>query len=312
MSMNIKSFLKRFSKQFLRRVFEVGQKIGVDILPRHFYSEIPNIGELRNSNEWKQAYSMKGVNGIDSIEQISFIRQCCTDKVSGQLQQGNIHQQACEKNGAQGFGKIESEFLFAFIVRHQPKQIFQIGCGVSTAVCLAAAEFCEYTPEIICVEPYPTPYLTDMQNQGKVNLIRKKVQNLDMEYIDQLRDDLLFFVDSTHTLGPAGEVGRIILEMLPRLKKDAWVHFHDIYFPYDYDRGVLDSALFFQHESILLHGFLAFNSKFEIAASFSMLHYAEPKSLGDVFPSYHPGKNDDGLGCDGGDFPSSVYLRVID
>ena len=115
----------------------------------------------------------------------------------------------------------------------RPKQIFQIGCGVSTAVCLLAAEYAGYTPEVICVEPYPTNYLVQEANQGRITLIRQKAQLLDLKVVETLNNNILFFVDSTHTLGPTGEVSRIILEMLPRLKAGALVHFHDIKFPYD-------------------------------------------------------------------------------
>ncbi|HSQ03114.1 MAG TPA: hypothetical protein VLN59_03700, partial [Burkholderiales bacterium] len=123
--------------------------------------------------------------------------------------------------------------------------------------------------------------------------------------------DLLFFVDSTHTLGPAGEVSRIILEMLPRLKAGAWVHFHDILFPYDYDRHILSESLFFQHESALLHGFLVGNQHYAIKASLSMLHYRKPRELATLLPRYTPAGNDEGLHIRAGHFPSSTYLSVV-
>ena len=150
-----------------------------------------------------------------------------------------------------GFGSVEADFLYAFVASKRPKQIFQIGCGVSTAVCLAAAADASYTPQVSCVEPYPTPYLVDEANRGTITLIREMAQTLSLSMVEELGADVLFFVDSTHTLGPAGEVSRIVLEMLPRLKTGAYVHFHDITFPYDYSRHVLDGALFFQHESAL-------------------------------------------------------------
>src|SRR5215472_187954 len=103
-------------------------------------------------------------------------------------------------------------------------------------------------------------------------------QSVDLATIDELGPDSLFFVDSTHSLGPGGEVSRIILEMLPRLKPGASVHFHDITFPYDYARDVLET-LFFGHESVLLHAFLAFNSRFRVLAALSLLHYAAPERL---------------------------------
>jgi hypothetical protein len=112
-------------------------------------------------------------------------------------------------------------------------------------------------------------------------------------------------------LGPAGEVSRIILEMLPRLKAGARVHFHDIKFPYDYDRNILDSALFFQHESVLLHAFLSYNSRFRISASLSLLHYFSPEALAQHLPNYQPAENEKGLSKGEGHFPSSAYLEVV-
>ena len=106
-------------------------------------------------------------------------------------------------------------------------------------------------------------------------------------------------------------VSRIVLEMLPRLKAGACVHFHDITFPYDYSRHVLDSALFFQHESVLLHAFLAFNSRFRLLAALSMLHYAAPQKLAECLPNYRPAANDGGLNAGNGHFPSSAYLQVV-
>jgi len=45
------------------------------------------------------------------------------------------------------------------------------------------------------------------------------------------RRENLFFVDSTHTLGPAGEASRIVLEFLPRLRTGVMIHFHEHHFP---------------------------------------------------------------------------------
>lgn len=76
-------------------------------------------------------------------------------------------------------------------------------------------------------------------------MIREKAQEIDLSIVENLGSSLLLFVDSTHTLGPVGEVTRIVLEMLPHLNSGAVAHFHDINYPYGYTRNVLDSALFF-------------------------------------------------------------------
>jgi hypothetical protein len=295
----------------MRKVFEQGQRLGVDVLPRHFYSELPNIRALKGSQHWKAAYSMLGISGAEPDSQLAFVRECCPDPLIRRLTSKAVHILASGHNGEEGFGQIEADFLYAFVATKRPRQIFQIGCGVSTAVCLMAAEDAGYQPEVICVEPYPTQYLLREANAGRITLLREKVEILDLKVVEGLDADLLFFVDSTHTLGPAGEVSRIILEMLPRLKAAACVHFHDITFPYDYSRHTLTSALFFQHESVLLHAFLTYNSRFRILASLSMLHYLRPAALAECLPHYRPADNDEGLAKGGGHFPSSTYLQAV-
>lgn len=303
--------LKSNAKRLLYKMFEQGQRLGLDVLPRHFYSEIPNIRHLKRTADWRAPYSMAGVAGAEIAGQLEFVRSCCPRPLVEKIATARIHEQACASNGAMGFGAVEADFLYAFVASKRPKQIFQIGCGVSTAVCLLAAAEAAYTPLISCVEPYPTPYLVAQADSGAITLIREKAQTLSLSTVDGLGPDALFFVDSTHTLGPAGEVSRIVLEMLPCLKSGAWVHFHDITFPYDYSRHVLDSALFFQHESVLLHAFLAFNRRFRLLAALSMLHYAAPGNLAEFLPNYRPAANDGGLNAGKGHFPSSAYLQVV-
>lgn len=301
---------KNIVKAGFRSVFEAGQRIGLDILPRHFYSEIPDIRKLKHAGHWMKPFTMIGVAGTDIDGQLAFVREICLPDRVGTMPNGELHRRACAKNGEPGYGPIESEILYAFVRSMQPRHIVQIGCGVSTALCRMAAEAAGYSPDITCVDPYPTGYLKRLESEGKVTLIERKVETLDLEWISQLGDNLLFFVDSTHTLGPAGEVSRIILEMLPRLKQGAWVHFHDITFPYDYDRNVLDTALVFPHESALLHAFLAYNSRFRLCVSLAMLHYAAPAELAAVVPNYTPAGNHEGLAAGPGHFPSAAYIRV--
>ena len=92
-----------------------------------------------------------------------------------------------------------------------------------------------------------------------------------------------------------------------RLKSGVFVHFHDIYFPYDYSRTLLSFDLFFWGESTLLHAFLIGNSHCRIVLSTSMLHYAAPERIAALFPRYAPQHNADGLQKDGGEhFPSAT------
>lgn len=132
---------------------------------------------------------------------------------------------------------------------------------------------------------------------------------MDREELTNLNPGDLLFVDSTHTVKPGSEVNRIILDVLPRLAKEVYVHFHDIYFPYDYQRGLITEDVFFNVESTLLHAFLIDNRKYKIYFSLSMLHYFAPDRIKSCFPSYSQQSNADGLRAEvGGHFPSAIYL----
>jgi predicted O-methyltransferase YrrM len=301
--------MKSRGKLLLRQIFEWGQRLGFDVLPRHFYSEIPDIRHLRQDRNWRRPFDMTGVRGTLE-EQIEFVAEC-TQSYAARLADFPVLSHALKMNGSdEGYGEIEAEFLYCFVRRQRPKLIIQIGCGVSTAVCLLAARDEGYKPRIVCVEPYPTQFLQDAHQSGEIELVREKAQDVDVEFFRQLGAGDLFFVDSSHTLGPGGEVSRIVLGILPRLSAGTYVHFHDIWFPYDYCPHVLSADLFFLHETPLLYAFLCMNERYRIAASLSQLFHQRREELQGCFPRMVPARFQDGLMVEPGHHPSSIYLQV--
>jgi hypothetical protein len=179
-------------------------------------------------------------------------------------------------------------------------------------VCITAARESNYKPSLTCIDPYPTPFLTHAHQKGDIQLIAAKFETLDHESLADLGGGDLLFIDSSHTLGPAGEVSRIVLDLMPSLAMGVYVHFHDIWFPYDYPGDLLKKSLFFAHESALLHGFLIHNCRFEILVSMSMLHFGKTSQLAKLIPHYRPRGDVDGLTDVSGDYPSSIFLRVTE
>jgi hypothetical protein len=309
----LKRKLKNFGKQTFRNLFEIAQGFGINILPIHFYSEIPNIKELRQEEDWKQPHSMIGVKGKEIETQLAFVKECCGEALQERLKKGDIYSDACSTNGELGYGPIEADFLFCFIYSKRPKRVVQVGCGVSTAVMMLASQEADYELEITCIEPYPTEFLKKYNQLGKLTLISEKAQKVPLNILTDLGENGLLFIDSTHTVKPGSEVNRLILEVLPQLKPGSYVHFHDIYFPYDYKRELLTKDLFFPNESVLLHAFLINNHSYLLKTSLSMLHYATPNDLQKLLPNYKPNPNQFGLEVEDAQahFPSSTYIQVI-
>ena len=304
--------LKTIGKNSLRSLFEIGQRLGVDVLPRHFYSSVPRIADLKRHAHWRAAFDMAGVRGAAITEQVARLDDLFGSGRGLDWTQIKVHETAVRANGqGGGYGQIEAEALFAFIMTRRPRKVVQVGCGVSTSVILSAGERAGYTPEIVCLEPFPSAYLRRMADQGKIRLVAEGAEVCDRTLMTDLGEGDLFFVDSTHTVKPGSEVNRIILDVLPRLAAGVFVHFHDIHFPYDYQRGLLSDDIFFSVESSLLHAYLIHNARCRIVVSLSMLHYSEPNAVRRYFGSYEPQANSDGLRMPGGrHYPSATYLLM--
>ena len=307
----MKARFKGLFKRWMRGVFELGQHFGLNILPLHFYSAIPDIRELKKADHWKYARTMVDVKGADVENQLAFVRECCPDELVAAQKTSSIYETSRMRNGDDGYGRVEADFLFCFITKKRPTKIIQVGAGLSTAVILRAAEGLGYVPEVICIDPYPNRFLQEAAGKGQVKLIPQKAQLIDVGLLSDLPDGGLLFIDSTHTVKPGSEVNQLILEVLPRLPVGSWVHFHDIYFPYDYPRDLINTNLVFPNESVLLHAFLTGNQKYILRASLSMLHYARPTDLARFLPNYRAARNEHGLAISEGDAPSSIYLQAV-
>ncbi|MGC1362550.1 MAG: class I SAM-dependent methyltransferase [Silvibacterium sp.] len=300
-------------KSGLHAMFVLGQRLGWDVLPRTFYSSTPVIYELRRKEAWKQPCSMCGIRGSDLESQVSFLRECCTPPLQERLRKGGIYEYACRVNNVPaGYGPTEADFLFCYIATKRPRKIVQIGCGVSTTVILVAARESGYTPQVVCIDPNPTPYLIRAAADHILELVPNPAEEVDLDLLTSLNAGDLLFVDSSHAVRPGGEVNRIILEVLPRLVAGCSVHFHDIYFPYDYQPSLLTN-LVFREESTFLHAFLVGNERCAIAVSLSMLHHLRPAEMQAVLPNYRPAVTDRGLWMTrgSGHLPVSTYLSML-
>src|SRR4029077_20411870 len=148
---------------------------------------------------------------------------------------------------------------------------------------------------------------------GSIKLRDVAVQQLSLAELSDLRPGDVLFIDSTHTVSPGSDVNYLILEVLPRLAKGVFVHFHDVSIPYDYTPNLLTSDMFFWTESVLLHAFLIGNPRFYIRLGGGMVRSAARERAEEILPTYgSPLSTERGLavGNEGGAFPSSMWLEV--
>jgi predicted O-methyltransferase YrrM len=304
-------------KRTLLGIHKLGIRLGVHILPVHYYSPIPNIFELERTREvWARKSELPGV-AVNLDEQTSNLKNICMPYRSEYA--GNAaYQEAVSSYFGPGYGYIEAQALHAFVRHYKPKRIVEVGSGVSTYCMLKAAEMngkeTGQSAGIVSIEPYPSERLRGLR---QIELMAKPVQTIPLAVFTELGRNDLLFIDSSHAVKPGGDVNYLILEVLPRLRQGVVVHFHDIYLPYDYQRDVCRTFLHWT-ETALLRAFLIGNEKAKIVACLSHLHYERKDILREVFPEYHPQTDVNGLSPESykafdsipEHFPSSIYIQI--
>ena len=303
--------MRAVMKRLVLRLHELALRLGLIVLPKHYYVPIPDLHELRRTRgRWARRSEMRGV-GIDLAAQAERLVEL-VQPFEPEYRANHAYRTATAGACGPGFGAIEAQALHGFVRGARPRRIVEVGSGVSTYCMIEAGRLNarEGMPTAItCIEPYPSPWL----RQAPVELIARPIEEVPLELFDGLEAGDLLFIDSTHTVRVGGDVMRIVMEILPRLPPGVFIHFHDIYLPYDFQRDA-DRSLFQWMETALLHAYLIDNARIEIVFCLSQLHYDRPELLRAVFPSYDPEPAVGGLriaeaGADK-HFPSSIYLRT--
>jgi hypothetical protein len=158
------------------------------------------------------------------------------------------------------FSGFDAAVYYSLIRRLKPQRIIEIGGGYSTQLANKALA-ANGGGKLTCIEPNPER----LNGAGsKVELIQKRVEEIDVSYFSCLAANDILFIDSSHTVKFGSDVCYEFLEILPRLEPGVWVHVHDIFFPHDYPAEWLIKRRLALNEQYLLEAFLSFNREFRV------------------------------------------------
>ena len=153
------------------------------------------------------------------------------------------------------------------MIRHfKPKQIIEIGSGFSSMVMLDTNElFFENQIKCTFIEPYPKRLYSLMKSSDKslYTIIESDIQNISLDVFEKLESGDILFIDSTHVSKTGSDVNYILFEILPVLKTGVLIHFHDVFYPFEYPKKWVFNGVNW-NENFLLRAFLMYNQQFEI------------------------------------------------
>jgi len=189
------------------------------------------------------------------------------------------------KNGFYEAG--DADYLYNIVRHYKPSRIIEIGSGNSTLMVRNALKENKlsnpnYNCKHICIEPYEMSWLEKIE----VELVREKVENIDIDFFQSLQENDILFIDSSHIIRPQGDVLFEFLNVLPTLKKGVIIHVHDIFTPKDYpNEWVINNHLLW-NEQYLLEAFLIYNNKFKIIGALNYLKHNHKNELIEKCPVF--------------------------
>jgi hypothetical protein len=163
------------------------------------------------------------------------------------------------------FQGADAATLFAMIRWRKPQRVIEIGSGSSTVVAARALTMNreEAVPShLTAIDPEPRlPELASLSGLDEIH--RSSAVDIPIESLTKLAEGDFLIVDSSHTVKLGSEVNFLLLEVLPRLQPGVWVHFHDIFLPYDYPYEWFRRGAYLA-EQYLLQGFLIGNRDWRV------------------------------------------------
>jgi len=148
----------------------------------------------------------------------------------------------------------------------KPKRIIEIGSGYSSCVTLDTNDlFFNGSIDTTFIEPYPDLLMSLITEKDKktIKLIPDRLQDVDPAEFRQLEANDILFVDSTHVSKVNSDVNRIFFEILPQLASSVHIHFHDIFYPFEYPKPwIYENRAW--NELYMLRTFLQYNNSFRV------------------------------------------------
>lgn len=157
-------------------------------------------------------------------------------------------------------------FLYAMMRHLKPRRIVEVGSGYSSCVMLDTNErFLDNGVACTFIDPFPERLLAFVypEDRNRVEIVPKRLQDIELSRFQELGPNDILFIDSSHVLKLGSDVNYLLSEVLPALQIGVHIHFHDIFYPFEYPREWIEEGRYWT-EAYALRAFLAFNSAFEI------------------------------------------------
>jgi len=255
--------------------------------PGHFYSPIPDLDEIKR-REAEIYDSDRNIHGIGFNDEVQLdllekVRSCLPvapwtfEKKDGLLYHyDNIY-----------YTYSDALSLFGLMKSLRPKRIVEVGSGWSSAVMLDTNRlFFDSDTDLAFIEPFPERLSEVIGGWSAVNLKQTTIQHAGLDIFKSLEAGDFLFIDTSHVSKIGSDVNYILFEVLPILKPGVYIHFHDIFYPFEYPKDWIYEG-FAWNENYILRAFLMDNASYEIVFMNTYLEYKYPEKLPEMLFTHY-------------------------
>lgn len=270
--MNFSDFLQNWIRKsaIVKELSEENRKLNQlqGFPPGHFYSPVVEPGSIviREAEIWgkQDAETLPGID-LRTEEQLKLISQFI--QYYPELPYSREKDPLVRYYFDNDYYTHNEAVVLYSIMRHvKPKKIVEIGSGFTSAIMLDTNQrFFDNTIRLCFIDPYPERLMGLMNEKDLVSckVIAQEVQSVPLDIYRELEAGDILFVDSSHVAKTGSDLNHILFEILPVLQPGVLIHFHDIFFPFEYPKAWVMQGRNW-NENYFIRAFLMHNHAYQI------------------------------------------------
>lgn len=278
--------LRMFFKTFESRQ-ELAEAAGFHVFPRCFDSPLPLIEEM----DFAAMARPRTLPGIDlrvgpALELLARLKPFAAelDEIPYEFSADAPFWFTPEFLGS--FPDYDAAALYSLLRELKPKRYVELGCGYSSIISSHARQR-NQREGVACEAIYadPEPRLPMDKVLSDARLIRKRAQDVPLDVFTALQSGDVLFIDTSHVLKVQSDVEQEILRILPSLAPGVWIHFHDVFTPYDYPvEWVRKSLRLSANEQYAVECLLSGGNRYQIELPLHYLVRDHPAAAREFYP----------------------------
>lgn len=238
------------------------------VRPGHFYSPVvdPQHIASRHRDSWEQPpASLPGIQLNDEAMEVAWRKWLPAMQSMPFKDEKTAGLRYYYSNN--WFTWADAAIYYSILHSLRPRRVLEIGSGFTSALALDVMDRCQESPtRLVMIEPHAERLRRVLlaEDAARCEIHECELQAVSDDLFASLSPGDILFIDSTHVMKTRSDVHELLFRILPILKAGVHVHFHDVFYPFEYPpEWVIDQNRSW-NEAYALRAFLTNNSQYEI------------------------------------------------